>query len=441
MAGRGRIAVVLIHGIGEPRPMAAIRSFVDAIAVDDDNAKIGSWSKPDADADLYDLRYISMAGSRTRPVVDFYEFYWAHLLQGTTPAQLFRWAWDIVSRKLVTVPKSLRWVYVAGRILIGLAILTVALAIWWLLPNSDVPGWLPLVSAVVTGVFGVVGYPFIGTLGDPARYLDTRPDNVQARNEIQKAGVRLIERLHEARRGYTRIIVVGHSLGSMIGYDVLQRAWFRTSKQFTDSGERKRSAIVALWEAVKAGITDPVAYRKLQSAAHAEHIANGGHWRVTDFITCGSPLTYAQLLMALSEEDLKRQKDGRELVTCPPTPDIKFGMTRDLRASTPEGKLRRVRTPDHAGVFAFARWTNLFAPSRLVFDGDFLSGPLAEVFGAGIRDVEVTATHTTYWQGRPEAGAKNPLRALVEAMDLTGRDDPHQPAPGIEITPPAEPDP
>ncbi|HQZ14153.1 MAG TPA: hypothetical protein PK286_14820, partial [Devosia sp.] len=161
----------------------------------------------------------------------------------------------------------------------------------------------------------------------------------------------------------------------------------------------------------------------------------------TDFITCGSPLTYAQLLMALSEDDLKRQKEGRELVTCPPTPDIKFGMTRDLRATTPDGKLRRVRTPDHAGVFAFTRWTNLYAPSKFVFDGDFLSGPLGEVFGSGIRDVEVTATHTSYWVARPEAGAKNPLKALVDAMDLTGRDDPHIPAPGVEVTPEDEPDP
>jgi len=177
-------------------------------------------------------------------------------------------------------------------------------------------------------------------------------------------------------------------------------------------------------------------YRPLQTAAWAEHIGNGGHWRVTDFITVGSPLAHAEVLMAKDPEEFLARKTGRELSTCPPTWDGDFGITVDVPVQ-PIGQQKepRVRTPDHASVFAFTRWTNFYSPSKYVLDGDFLSGPAAPVFGLGIDDHEVEAYHVNYWTQGPESDA---LQQLVEAMDLTGRRAfPNQAGPGEESTPPA----
>ena len=437
MAESSRIAVVLIHGMGEPRPMAAIRSFVDAIA-GRETPPIRSWSKPLDEPLLYDIRRIVMEGSRTRPVVDFYEFYWAHLLQGTTLPQLMRWIVDLVIPSPATVPAHLKGVYAAGWLLLALVALTVVLALLAILLGG---GWTflwPLVSAAVTVVYGALSYPLLGTLGDAARYLDTRPDNVAARFEIQNAGVDLIKRLH-AGRTYHRIVVVGHSLGAMIGYDVLRHAWLPFAKDFAPVKRRRRGAIDALRSAIEDWPANPVPlarYRALQTAAWAEHLANGGRWRITDFITLGSPLAHAELLLATDPKDFKKRTGGRELSTCPPTWDDRFGITRDIAVKSlgPEKK-PVVRTPDHAGVFALTHWTNFHSPSRFVVDGDFLSGPTAPVFGPGVRDVAVKANHVDYWTQGPASPA---LSELVAAMDLTGRNAvPNRAGPGNETTLPA----
>ena len=48
-------------------------------------------------------------------------------------------------------------------------------------------------------------------------------ENVAARQTIREAGVDLLTKLHGSGN-YDRIIVIGHSLGSVIGYDVLNYA-------------------------------------------------------------------------------------------------------------------------------------------------------------------------------------------------------------------------
>ena len=59
-------------------------------------------------------------------------------------------------------------------------------------------------------------------------------------------------------------------------------------------------------------------WRELQRRYLSELQAAGHVWRVTDFITLGSPLTYASYLMALNEADFERQIQERELATDPP---------------------------------------------------------------------------------------------------------------------------
>ena len=55
-------------------------------------------------------------------------------------------------------------------------------------------------------------------------------------------------------------------------------------------------------------------------------------------------------------------------------------------------------------MFAPTRWTNLYFPCSAIFKGDVVGGPIAPVFGNGVKDVAVATTindgylsHTHYW--------------------------------------------
>ena len=45
---------------------------------------------------------------------------------------------------------------------------------------------------------------------------------------------------------------------------------------------------------------------------------NGSEWRVTDFITLGSPLAHATILLAHDAADLGRKQEAREFPRCLP---------------------------------------------------------------------------------------------------------------------------
>ena len=114
--GKPRQAVVLIHGIGEQRPMETLRAFVKALVEHDptNEAPRGSslgeahensgaprahrslyYSKPDRLSGSYELRRLKLHRVKPGeikslpeglnvnwPETDFYEYYWAHQMYG-----------------------------------------------------------------------------------------------------------------------------------------------------------------------------------------------------------------------------------------------------------------------------------------------------------------------------------------------------------------------
>jgi hypothetical protein len=89
--------------------------------------------------------------------------------------------------------------------------------------------WLAVLAGVVL-LFKWKGRYFgLQYIGDAARYLSPTPENVGVRQAIRSAAVELLEGLHDdpTWRRYHRIILVGHSLGSVIGYDAITHLWQR----------------------------------------------------------------------------------------------------------------------------------------------------------------------------------------------------------------------
>jgi hypothetical protein len=170
------------------------------------------------------------------------------------------------------------------------------------------------------------------------------------------------------------------------------------------------------------------AFRAEQELYFRELVANANPWRVTDFITLGSPLAHAAILLAADLDQLRTRQADREFPTCPPAMETFTKHGDDIRRFSFEADRRKAdsyRLPHHAAVFAPTRWSNLYFPSSLIVRGDLIGGPLAGVFGHGIQDVAVSIasrggllSHTLYWEHDGGAAVPPHLVALRRTLNL-----------------------
>jgi hypothetical protein len=413
-----RQAVVVIHGIGEQLPMETLRGFVEAVTPD---ARRGgglsakALSKPDYISPTLELRRMAVPGDDREWTpgsfvsTDFYELYWAHLMAGTAWHHVLAWVAQLLLRRPTAVPRRLRLAWGVSWIAVLLALAAIfgptgprSAGQWSLL--GALAG-LALLLCRSTGTYFGLQYA-----GDAARYLSPRPENVGVRLAIRSEAIRLLEGLHDdpTWRRYHRIVVVGHSLGSVIAYDALTHLWQRRHHPSEASPLSPGPAAVEAHEppaGSEARAIDQA--RREQSAAWREQREIGVQWKITDFVTLGSPLAHAPFLMASDERDLEERVKQREYPTCPPQPndprDRQYG--RDLLAS-PTGS----RMLHHAAPFACTRWTNLY------FDRDIIGGKI-EHLGEWIdnRGLEPRGffPHTSYWKSGADHGE------LLRALDLS----------------------
>jgi hypothetical protein len=524
-----KTAVVIIHGIGEQVPMETLNGFVDAVWTRDlsltrkdkpdpntgeKRSKNASWSKPDARNRSFELQLITTESDENGRRVDFFEYYWAHRVTGTTWEQVRAWLFGLMLRNPFTkVPKGVlpAWcvlwlvffLFLYASLIAGMAVSkdvihpeavsfepahgTLVLATW-------VQAWPKWLIAVVWGAVGLaLGWALtimVDVAGDVVRYVQATPKNIAIRQSIRENGVQLLETLmgidengQPGRTEYDRIIVVGHSLGTIVAYDILTHAFGRHNTRLDPAKVKgiKQDNRVALEELLRDAYADPdkdfpiEAYGALQDACRNELGAIGNPWIVSDFISLGSPLTHAEFLLAADRAALEVNKEKRILPTCPPT--LEFDQKTDLlhftyrtRGVDDEGDSHdpaAPRMPHHAALFAYTRWTNIYSPLRGVLVGDIVSGPVGHQFGltrktgtplSGIRDIAVLPcapdeakfasqdrkrrmlTHLRYWDcdySRDQAGNEEPfhIRALREALDL-GRK--HRPKPAALNAPPTQ---
>jgi hypothetical protein len=393
---RYKQAVVVIHGMGEQKPMDTIRGFVDAVLQKQDSDE-KYYSKPNDMSESFELRKLQ---NRTDPRTDFFEYYWAHKVKGTTFNHVVSWAISLLLRRPWTIPEHVRLYWWLSWFLIAVVVgFVINGSFDFLGEEHDGLSW-GLVG-IGTVILGAIQAAIANSLGDAVRYLSPKPQNIDLRQSIRADGIRLLRQIHE-RGEYSRIIVVGHSLGSVIAYDILMHLWERYYKCYNP---RARHDQPALDEVEKQGKPEDV--EKFQDSQHRlwqELHDLGNPWLVTDLITAGSPLYHAALLLAKNEQELEVRQKQRELPICPPTPEVpadknipgdvySYEIWEPFRVNNDEFKLRRIH---HAGHFAFVRWTNLYFPTRFLLFGDLVGGPIQKWFGAGIKDIAVA---TSKWRG------------------------------------------
>jgi hypothetical protein len=463
-------AVVVIHGMGEQIPMDTIKGFVDAVWQTDDSITpygfpqpTEVWSKPDVRTGSLELRRITTresipsapefpAGVRT----DFYELYWADLTGGATWWSLSSWARGLLFRPLGRVPPGVRpaWLvlWLGSLIIVALAVLAALPTSLWKAPSF---GLLVTAAVAITALVHRMG---TSTFGRVVRYTRADPDNIAARAAVRDRGLKLLRTLHEGPH-YKRIIVVAHSLGTMLAHDLLSYFWAERDAARTVAEETPEFAALCTLEHAAAQLeqapSDPtrlktylVAQREFRRQlagrpAPAAPNQRDPRWLISDLITFGSPLTHAEFLIAADRADLEVRKTARELPQSPPfreflDPNVlkRAEATRAMPIANPADQTRLISYPvvnatgtwmlHHAAPFAAARWTNVYDPATLVFFGDVIGGPLAPVFGPAIIDINLkqlrggrqswTFTHTKYW-ALDEASRIAACRRAVNLLD------------------------
>lgn len=428
MAG-ARTAVLMVHGMGNQRPLATVRAIVKALYGDvepqpGDSIPRRWWTKLDRDVGDIDLPVIVTAsvgtvdaeGKPDTRVIDFHECYWASEMAESRLAAVPMWLFELVRKGPSGMQRNIRalWFIFGGLlafwILCGcLALLT--LLIDWVgdLPTGTVAvalpwgaagllcfftmGWRGIaLLALVSGVLAMAGLPglqgavadpgkwpmalgapgwlivalaglalfvllnwfFLLTVaGDAARYLRAAPSNIAVRRSIRSNGAEMLRRLHAQRWGkqakYDRIIVVAHSLGTVVAYDMLRAYWGQVAPLLGDPHALGQDAVVQdNFGVISTGPDEPVppppewtapqrtAWRNrgraLIRALDARALARENwfegdlppRWIVTDFVTLGSPLSQADFLLAEGSggaalaASFARKTGEREFPTCPP---------------------------------------------------------------------------------------------------------------------------
>jgi len=286
------------------------------------------------------------------------------------------------------------------------------------------------------------------------------------RRAIRDRGLKLLTDLHDVN-AYERIIMVAHSLGTVIAYDLVSLLWAERRnalvvRENEPAFEKLRAVEIAAH--ALAGTTERHrddrrrAYREAQRTFRLALRSGGAdgnarsrrpdeEWLISDLVTLGSPLTHAEFLLSRNPNDLrdkivrwlfptnwpqfqKIQSEQRKKIEDRPgrPPPEVFGPPDGLFSyflASPE-----TWSMHHSAPFSAVRWTNIYDPHRRIFQGDIISGPLASVFGNGILDINLrdlrgqssVFSHTLYWAITPGRPAPH-VEALRKAVDLLDRPD------------------
>jgi len=499
-----RAAVVMVHGMGEQRPLETLLNFADFVADpspterqrqtqkyvwgthhSDDHVP-AYFSRPTAHDDAFESRYIVIQGDKAsqRDQLDVFEYHWAYKMQGNRFSDIFATTARVLFRFPWSVPYGLRGIW-----LITWAILTATVALCLkneatLVKQFETEGLGMFLKAVIGATaLGVTAGLAAASLGiirwilkriikpkivshfvDVIRYLDTSPRSYAARKAIRKGMVDLLETLNQDER-YDRVIVVAHSLGGYIAYDALTYYWTQVNQDFDraldkeaiDELEKAAKPLMRIpWLAFKGHGNLLAQFREKQKRLWFAMRKAGNPWKVTDFISVGTPMYMADILFTKNREAFDDRVRKRHLATCPPRSDYasnvadvsddpEFSYPHEIKGQDASGRKQHVESDVlyHAAPFSVVRWTNMWFPARLSFFGDWFGGPLANLFGYGIRDIPLKGApwwrrfapalaHAWYFTGankKADAGShedesangseKSVRRHLLDALDLT----------------------
>jgi hypothetical protein len=437
-----RQAVVVIHGIGNQQPMDTLRGFVSRLLEPNDKM----YSSPNRLTDNLELRKLSIGHKNT----DFYEFYWANLVKDVPITDIIVWMTKLIyTRRLPPRLKKVVWglrvslpLFTLGIYLLGsrLALLFKDYDIFKVTIYGILAVWILRSSSNL--LFKLIENTFIQFIGDAVRYTVPTPENIETRSKIRLAGIELLRNLHDdvdendpTMKTYDRIVLVGHSLGGIIAYDILSFLWSANNKTFdkaTDANLLNQNALEAISTYVQKDSLDVAEFQTLQNNLFNEQMKLGNTWRITDFITLGTPLAHGAFLLAKDDADFRMKIEQREVAISPPQmndeekqfcyPKIFMGedsILDDMGVKVTMSVPRTIKLLHSAAQFGVVRWSNFY------FSADYIGGSMRNWFGKGMIDEEIVPVgktnqnipvkpHTAYWSDeQPE-----PMGTIRKILEL-----------------------
>lgn len=202
---RETTAFLMVHGMGQQTPFDTLDAFArtlyrvlearnPGIQLTHDLKKRDGWTE----------NYISFVKDGDPATVDIFEYYWAHETQRQiTLAEVGDWLWKASGRDL-----RLRF----------------AALLFRLIRLTDLSSGNPYSRVVRKIVTSWLGPIVVDSLGDVAIYTttDIKSRHYPVRDRILSGAVERVRALlHDDR--YPRVILAGHSLGSVIALDALNR--------------------------------------------------------------------------------------------------------------------------------------------------------------------------------------------------------------------------
>ncbi|MEJ0059779.1 MAG: hypothetical protein WDM79_09485 [Terricaulis sp.] len=301
------------------------------------------------------------------------------------------------------------------------ALFTRALEALWLI---DV-----CLAVIIGGLFLYLSKSFlVPVMGDSARYFSRNPDNIHARSKIRNEGVKLLRRLHASAFKYKRIIVVGHSLGSVVAYGMVDQFWGETedARVFV-VGSVQHKALEGVERAaldLKRRPRSDDSFARWRDAQRAYFMtarnASADPWLISDLVTLGSPIHFGAFLLSESEEEFEAElRKHRRFGTCPPD-GVPLGDRSVFSYEDDRGYLG----PQHSAAFSAVQWTNLYFQTRGLVEGDLIGGPIAPKMGPACWTSSLT-----------RARREKALRIMSIGSGRTRRKNHHGAGPTGEPTP------
>jgi hypothetical protein len=398
--------------------METLRGFVSGLQ----QPESVLYSSPNRITDDTETRRISFS----KTPLDYFEFYWAHHMEEPGLWEIMVWSLKLLFIK--TPSTSLKKHIGQVRLFIVLSTL-VSLGFVWLgytLFKDQITGLLSLTTfgasllVVLKIIWSWLSATLAGTIqssiGDVIKYTVPSPKNIAVREKVRKNGLELIRNLHDAKKDdgslkYSKIVVVAHSLGTVVAYDILTSLFADYHTHYLNIPDQiNQEGLDLLFKSYGNPNHIDEKYQNAQAYLFQEYQQLGNQWRVNHFVTLGSPLAHASMILSKGAEDFNRKKDQREFPISPPQldhDDKHYVFSRKFKALS--GEPININVLHHAAFFAMTQWTNIY------FKNDWIGGPLASEFGKGIHDIRVEAgshwlkriplaSHTFYWDTKhPES--------------------------------------